>query len=125
MLAPPVLPLARSRGQLFDDLVLDAVEELEGQWREELDGVEFAVEDVPADDAERDLGRDAVIDRGIALGRLYRDGVARLPAPTVVVYRRPIEARTVDADDRAELVFAVLAELIAELRGRDVEDLDH
>ena len=45
--SPPRCPLARSRAEQFDDLVLDAVEDLERRWERELAGVEFAVEDVP------------------------------------------------------------------------------
>src|SRR5690349_15109984 len=46
-LVPDGVPLARSRAEQFDDLVLDAVEDLERRWERELAGVEFAVEDVP------------------------------------------------------------------------------
>src|SRR3954465_5702275 len=46
-LVPPSVPLSRSRAGQFDDLVLDAVEDLERRWEKELAGVEFAVEDVP------------------------------------------------------------------------------
>jgi hypothetical protein len=49
------------------------------------------------------------------------EGVDR---PVVVVYRRPIEARTADRDDRADLVFMVVAELVAELLGRDIDEID-
>src|SRR5664280_777169 len=41
------VPLARSRAEQFDDLVLDAVEQLEERWAGELAGGELAVEDVP------------------------------------------------------------------------------
>src|SRR3712207_57962 len=46
-LVPAEVPLSRSRAEQFDDLVLDAVEDLERRWEKELAGVEFAVEDVP------------------------------------------------------------------------------
>src|SRR5690242_21767042 len=46
-LVPDGVPLARSRAERFDDLVLDAVEDLERRWERELAGVEFAVDDVP------------------------------------------------------------------------------
>src|SRR5687768_15103843 len=57
VLVPPVVrvngrevrvPLSQTRGERFDDLVLDAVEHLEERWGKQLEGVEFAVEDVPA-----------------------------------------------------------------------------
>src|SRR3954453_13072323 len=46
-LVPDEVPLAGSRAEKFDDLVLDAVEDLERRWERERAGVEFAVEDVP------------------------------------------------------------------------------
>jgi hypothetical protein len=117
------VPLARTRAELFDGLVLDAVEELEVHWAAELAGVEFAVEDVPVEPGA-DFGPDVVTDRGVALGRLYRDGLPGMRAPVIVVYRRPVEARAADGEDRADLVFLVVAELAAELLGRDIDELD-
>ena len=55
-LAPAGVPLYRTRSEAFDDLVLDAVEEIEQHWSVELAGVEFAIQDVPPD-AEADAGR--------------------------------------------------------------------
>lgn len=125
-LAPLGVPLHRSRSEAFDDLVLDAVDELEEHWAAELAAVEFAVEDVPQrgqmDHAEFDT--DAIVDRGIPLGRLYRDGIGSITQPVVMVYRRPIEARALDRDDCADLVFMVVAELAAQLLGKDVDEID-
>ena len=42
----------------------------------------------------------------------------------MVVYRRPIEARAVDLDDRADLVFMVVADLTAQFLGKDVDEID-
>jgi hypothetical protein len=47
-LTPQEVPLYRSRAQRFDDLVLEAVAQLEPRWQAELAGVEFAVEEIPA-----------------------------------------------------------------------------
>jgi hypothetical protein len=115
--------VTRTRSEVFDDLVLDAVEELEQHWAAELAGVEFAVEEVPTpgEAVGTDFDPDVVTDRGIALGRLHRDGVEGVAGPVIVVYRRPIEARAVDRDDRGDLVFMVVAELVGELLGRDIE----
>ncbi|MCU1657078.1 MAG: uncharacterized protein JWO57_1734 [Pseudonocardiales bacterium] len=125
-LAPREVPLHRSRSEAFDDLVIDAVEELEEHWAAELAGVEFAVEEVPPVNQGRssDFDPDVVVDRGIPLGQLYRSGVEGVAGPVVVVYRRPVEARAVDAEDRADLVFMVVAELMAELLGRDIDEVD-
>ncbi len=48
------MPLYRSRAQRFDDLVLEAVAQLEPRWEAELSGVEFAVEEIPAADLPDD-----------------------------------------------------------------------
>jgi hypothetical protein len=126
VLAPRAVPRQRSRGEQFDDLVLDAVEELEARWAAELAGVEFAVEDVPtvSGTTQDEFDPDVVVDRGVPLGRLLRAGIAETPAPTIVVYRRPVEARALDGEDRAELIFMVVTELVAELLGRDVDEID-
>lgn len=124
LLAPPQLPRSRSRSEIFDDLVLDAVEELETHLSAELAGVEFAVEEVPPEEPDAALSADAVLDRGVLLGRLVRDGLGEPPAPTVIVYRRPVEARAGDPEDRGDLVFMVVAELVADLLGRDLDEID-
>jgi hypothetical protein len=122
-LAPREVPIARSRAARFDDLVLDAIEDLEqhlASSADELDAVEFAIEDVPPPDRS-DFDPDTVTDRGVALGRLYRTGLGAITKPVIVIYRRPVEARTVDPLDRGDLVFAVVSELVAELLGKDLD----
>jgi zinicin-like metallopeptidase len=137
-LTPQVVPRNRTRGEQFDELVLDAVEELEARWSAELSGVEFAVEDVPSLSGRMvEFDPEVIVDRGVPLGRLLRsgvpgltgtgggtDGTAGAPAPTIVIYRRPVEARARGGEDRADLVFMIVAELIAELLGRDVDEID-
>ena len=120
------MPRSRSRSERFDEFILDAVSELEAHWAAELDGVEFAVEDVPAVTADGvdSYDRSFVVDRGVPLGQLLREGVTETTAPTIVVFRRPVEARAMDGDDRADLVFMIVAELVAELLGRDVDEID-
>jgi hypothetical protein len=118
------VPLYRTPAEIFDDLVMDAVDELEEHWASELAGVEFAVEEVPPLEPATAFEPDTVADRGVALGRLYRSGLAEIAAPTIVVYRRPIEARAIDVEDRADLVFMVVADLAAEYLGRDIDEID-
>ncbi|CAL8972182.1 hypothetical protein CELL_01225 [Cellulomonas sp. T2.31MG-18] len=115
-LLPSTLPAYRTRAELFDDLVLDAVEELERTWARQLDGTEFAVEDVPpSNPAPWERG-------GVPLGRCFPSD-AGLPA-RIVVYRRPLEARAEDRADLAELVHDVVVEQVAHLLGRPPEDVD-
>ena len=113
----------RSRAARFDDLVLDVVSELERNWADELADVEFAIEDVPPP-GRAEFDPEVVADRGIPLGRLYRSGLADITKPVIVVYRRPLEARAADPLDRGDLIFAVVTELVAELLGIDIDDLD-
>jgi predicted Zn-dependent protease with MMP-like domain len=122
-LAPAGVPLHRTRGEEFDELVMDAVEELEEHWAAEIAGLEFAVEDVPPAPSSG-FDPDVVVDRGVPLGRLFRQGLQEIRQPVIVVYRRPIEARAVDLDDRADLVFMVVVDLAAEFLGRDVDEID-
>lgn len=57
-LAPPGVPLHRTRAERFDDLVLQAVARLEPRWEAHLAAVEFAVEEIPpADDGRVPLAR--------------------------------------------------------------------
>jgi predicted Zn-dependent protease with MMP-like domain len=116
-LAPAAVPLSRSRAEVFDDLVLDTVEQLELRWRDQLDRVQFAVEDVPPLDA---LGRDAI--EPVPLGG-WTPGTSSAPAQ-IVVYRRPIEARATGIDELGELVHDVVVEEVAELLGLDPQTLD-
>ncbi len=130
-LAPADLPLSRTRGEEFDDLVLDAVEHLEHDWREELSGVEFAVEDVPyVESTDPDMlvhGSDVVEDGNVPLARLLEgspEGARDPVAPRIVVYRRPLEVRARGRHDLAELIRDVLVEQVANLLGRDPEEID-
>jgi hypothetical protein len=133
-IAPADVPIARSPAEVFDDLVLDAVEDLEQSWASEVSQVDFGVEEVPAVSgasgaAAVEFDPGVIADRGVALGRLYRPGEPtpggeRAQKPLIVIYRRPIEARTADLGERGDLVFAIVAELVAELLGKDIDDLD-
>src|SRR5262245_18742665 len=111
-LAPREVPIARSRAARFDDLVVDAIEDLARHMADELQTVEFAIEDVPPGDTT-ECDPDTVSDRGVVLGRLFRSGLGSIDKPVVVVYRRPLEARAVDPIDRSDLVFTVVSELVA------------
>jgi predicted Zn-dependent protease with MMP-like domain len=115
-LLPAELPGHRTRGELFDELVLDAVERLERRWSAELEGVELAVEDVPpSDPAPWEHGE-------VPLGRLFP---ADPPLPTrIVVYRRPVETRADDREELAELVNDVVVEQVAHLLGVEPEEVD-
>ena len=116
-LVPATVPLARTKAEVFDDLVLDTVETLERRFAKELAGVEFAVEDVPPDLNVYDS--DVLEDGEVPLARLLpgRPGRQEMP-PRIVLYRRPLEFRAMDREDLADLVHDVIIEQVANLLGR-------
>jgi predicted Zn-dependent protease with MMP-like domain len=121
LLAPPEVPLYRSRGQQFGDLVLEAIARLEPRWQAELAQVEFAVQEVPDGDPPDDA-RDAV-----PLARLDPgSGDAADPdhGPRIVLYRRALLARAEDEEELAELVLDVVVEEFASLLGLDPGAVD-
>ncbi len=127
------VPMAQTRRERFDGLVLDAVEDLERRWAAELEGVEFAVEDVPAvpltpgalpDD---DVVADETAGGSVPLGRLLPaalDGRGQRTPARVVVYRRPLEARATDREDLADLVHDVVVDQVARLLDLDPDEID-
>ncbi len=108
--APPQVPLSASRGETFRDLVQDSVERLERRWPQ-LAEVDFVVLDVP--DTPEEI---------VPLGSAVSGGKGR-PAQ-IVVYRRPVEIRTKNRDERALLVHEVVVEQVAELLGLAPESVD-
>ncbi|WP_318842942.1 metallopeptidase family protein [Myceligenerans pegani] len=115
-LFPPGSPAHRTRAEVFDDLVLDVAQSLDRRWGKALSGTQFAVEDVPPSDPAPWEGS------GVPLGRSF-PAEAGQPA-RVVAYRRPIEARSHDEDDRADLVRDVIVEQVAHLLARAPEEID-
>ena len=114
-LTPRGVPRVRNGRERFDLLVLDAVSLLLEQWPEELHEVEFAVEDTP-------VVPDDWTAPTVPLASLVRRAGSR--APRVVVFRRPLELRAETPTDLAALVHAVVVEQVAELLGREPEEVD-
>lgn len=117
-LLPPTLPGARTRAEQFDEIVLDVVERLERRLGRELDGVEFAVEEVPP-------SAPAPWEQGaVPLGRYFPADAPAGLTHRIVVYRRPVVARAEGPDDLSALIRDVLVEQIAHMLGRAPEDVD-
>ena len=123
MLAPPGVPLHRSRSQRFDELVLEAVARLEPRWEAQLSGVEFAVKEIPPPDPPG-LGPESVSLARLDPGSPGTAGGAVARPPQIVVYRRPLAARADSEDELGELVFQVVVEEFARLLGVNPEDVD-
>ncbi len=118
--APPQVPLSTSRADSFRDLVQDSVERLERRWPQ-LAEVDFLVLDVP----RTEIGDDPdswPSDVSVPLGNAISAEKNR-PAQ-IVVYRRPVEIRTKNRDERALLVHEIVVEQVAELLGLAPESVD-
>jgi predicted Zn-dependent protease with MMP-like domain len=120
-LAPAQLPLSESPTERFDNLVLDAVEHVESRWRDQLKGVDFAVEEVPPVD-EPVRYDDEIESAGVPLARLLPGGQGQ--PPRIVLYRRPLELRALDRDDLEDLVHDIVVEEVAHFLGLDPETVD-
>ncbi|GAA1923731.1 metallopeptidase family protein [Streptomyces sodiiphilus] len=117
-MAPPQVPLAVSRADTFDALVHDSADRLRRRLPQLAD-VRFRVMEVPQLPAP---GGPEPVPEGVPLGGLVR-GRAGSPAQ-IIVYRRPVELRSRDRDERAHLVHEVVVEQAAELLGLAPESVD-
>lgn len=121
-LLPGQAPLARTRAERFDDLVLDAVELLDKRWARELASVDFAVEEVPPVDPAGVPTDADTTDAHVPMSRIVSPpNGARA---RVVIYRRPLETRARRHDELGSLVYRVVVEELANLLGLEPEQID-
>jgi len=119
-LTPPGVPVYRTRSEQFDDIVLDAVARLEPRWESELATMEFAVQEVPEADELADDSNEIPLARAIP----GTQGKGE-PIPTrIVIYRRPLLARSENDDDLRDLVYDVVIEELARVLGIDPDNID-
>ena len=105
----------RTPRERFDDLVLDIVTDIDRRWQDRLGLVEYAVEDAPQIPDDWSSGT-------VPLSSLVRGSGA---TPTrLVLFRRPIELRASGRLDLTALVHEILVEQIADLLGREPEEID-
>lgn len=114
-LSPHGVPIARTRRELFDAVVLGGVHRLEERWHDELGLIEFAVEETPM--VPEDWDTDTV-----PLASLVR-GSGSTPT-RLVVFRRPVELRCETRADLEAMVLTVLVEQVSELLGLPPEEID-
>ena len=111
----PGRPELPTRGERFDELVLDTVRDIDTRWQDRLGLVEYAVEDTPQ------LPDDWALDT-VPLASLVR---GRTGEPTrLVVFRRPIEHRCETRAELEAMVLTVVVDQVAELLGVDPEVID-
>ena len=128
MLAPHRVPIAHTRSDVFDAMVLSAVEHLQPRVGDRMSQIEFAVEDVPdvADpiSLESRYDSDILEDNAVPLSRLYRTGLGDVRGPLIVLYRRPLESRAAHPEDLADLIHDVVVEQVARLLGTSPDEID-
>jgi Zincin-like metallopeptidase len=107
--------LRLSRSQRFDELALGIVDRLKRRWPSELSNVQFGVEETPP--ITHDWNHDP-----IPLAALVQP-LDRKPA-RIVLYRRPIEFRARGISELAALLHEVVIERVADLLGKDPEEVD-
>ena len=115
-LAPSGVPLALSRSEQFDELVLHSLRRLESAWGATLDAIEVIVADAP------DVPDPGLSDERVPLGRA--DPASGDQPARIVVHRRPVEARARGRRAREDLVHAVVVEQLAKLLGLDPDTVD-
>lgn len=121
----------KNRAERFDAMVLEALEPIEERWGPELTELDLAVDLVPEIEESDPDGRawppEVVEDMGVPLAQLVPAGVDRRGHPTrarIVLYRRPLEARSRDGIDLVDLLHEVLIEQIACYLGVEPDALD-
>ncbi|HVQ88735.1 MAG TPA: metallopeptidase family protein [Actinomycetes bacterium] len=123
-LAPPTVPASSSRAAHFDDVVLSAVERLELRWPDELETMEFAIEDIPPHRLLLTAWEQREVPLAATSKRTLAPPGTTPPRQLITFYRRPIELRCADHDELIALVRDVLAEQMGRVLDTDPEDID-
>ncbi|BCW66221.1 hypothetical protein NicSoilB4_09840 [Arthrobacter sp. NicSoilB4] len=113
----PTLPGYRTRSDRFDDFVLDSAERLHDIWGKPLDGVRFAVDEIPPGLEQ------LVADRAPAPMGAYSPATQD-EGPVITLYRRVVEQACGTREELQDLVHDVVVEYTAEMLGVPPESLD-
>lgn len=98
--------------------MLDAVERLEHRWPQQMQYLDFGVEEVPPNTPAAGAEWD---DSPVPLARLFPAGRSR--RARIVLYRRPVEARAAP-DELPALVHDIVVEEVAHVLGKEPEEVD-
>lgn len=129
-LVPQSVPRFVSRSRKFDRAVLDAYAPIHNGFPEQLAALDLAVDTVPRMRLSVDstvLPDDIVADGPVPLGRILAAGVDAQGNPTrarLVIFRRPVEHRTLNSEERRDLLTWVLTALVANYLNLDPRDID-
>ena len=111
------LPGYRTRSDRFDDFVLDSAERLHDIWGKPLDGVRFAVDEIPPG-LERLVADGSPAPMGSFAPATAEEG------PVITLYRRVVEQACGSREELQDLVHDVVVEHTAEMLGVPPESLD-
>ncbi|MGG5171986.1 metallopeptidase family protein [Pseudarthrobacter sp. J1738] len=113
----PTLPGYRSRSERFDEYVMDSAQQLHELRGPALNGVLFAVDEIPPG-----LEELVALRRPAPMGS-YRPASDDEPA-TITVYRRVVEHACTSREELQDLVHDVVVERTADMLGIAPESLD-
>jgi predicted Zn-dependent protease with MMP-like domain len=105
-------------------MVLDAVARLESRWESELAGVEFAVQEVPEPAELVDDSGPLPLARTVPASPRSDDPASPATPARIVVYRRPLMARSETDAELSDLIFDVVVEEFAAFLGLDPDSVD-
>jgi predicted Zn-dependent protease with MMP-like domain len=121
---PRTLPIATTPADRFDRIASEAVDHVEHRWREQLAGVEFAVDLVPSGEIDpANPAMDGAIESGGVLLAQIIPGSGQRPTH-IVLYRKPIELRARGLEDLEDLVHDVVVQVIANYLGLEPDVVD-
>ncbi|MCZ2403253.1 metallopeptidase family protein [Paenarthrobacter sp. Z7-10] len=116
LLLPP-LPGIRTRGDKFDEVVMESAERLNELWGAAMEAVNFIVEDIPGS-----------LEELVAAGERAPLGICRAAgvegAASIIIYRRPIEQIADNFDELREIVHEVVIEQAAGILNVAPETVD-
>lgn len=113
----PTHPGHRTRSDRFDDMVLDSAQRLHDIWGKTLDGVRFAVDEIPPE-LEQLVAHAAPPPMGAYTPATDEEG------PVITLYRRVVEQGCPSREELQDLVHDVVVEHTAEMLGVAPETLD-
>lgn len=113
----PTLPGYRTRSDRFDDFVLDSAQRLHDIWGKPLDGVRFAVEEIPP-------GLEQLVAEGTPAPMGSYTPATAEDGPVITLYRRVVEQACGSREELQDLVHDVVVERTAEMLGVPPESLD-
>ena len=112
-LLPHIAPSHETRDAFFARQLSDAIRDLDSRMGKAVGGITFGFEEIPN---LRDL---VLSDGAVALGRIDPGNPVK-----IVLYQRPIEARSLNTDLMSRITRDVLAELVGMHLGQNPQDVD-